>query len=237
MSFLTKESAMSVSADSVLDLAKVLKGFAPREELSLADYLQAIPRLESLGDVPPGTTVLVRGDVDAKPGPTMGDGDIRLRSMKETLDFGRQKGWKQVIFGHRGRKEKDKPIGSLDKVAKRLGEILGCEVPLITDWLDEVTGTVKDSAAARIKEAKPGSVLMLENARAYDLEIVLWKAKQEDLAENAPKLAAMANSLAEKIGSIYVNEALSAGSLDASSTIVPLAMKRVALAPKNRSET
>ena len=220
---------MPVSADRVLQLAKVLKGFVPREELSLADYLKSIPRLESLADVPSGTTVLVRGDVDAKPGPTIGDGDIRLRSMKETLDFGRQKGWKQVLFGHRGRKEKDKPIGSLDKVAKRLGEILGCEVPVITDWLDEATGTVKDAAAAKIKEAKPDSVLMLENVRAYDLETVLWKAKEDALPSLAPKLAAMANSMAEKIGSVYINEALSAGSLDASSTIVPLAMKRVAL--------
>src|SRR6476660_6301108 len=120
---------MPVSADRVLSLAKILKGFAPREDLSLADYLKAIPRLDSLSDLPSGTAVLVRGDVDAKPGATIGDGDIRLRSMKETLEFGRQKGWKQVLFGHRGRKEKDKPIGSLDKVAKRLGEILGSEVP------------------------------------------------------------------------------------------------------------
>src|SRR4051812_9181468 len=220
---------MPVSPDRVLQLAKILKGLAPREELSLADYLKAIPRLDSLSAVPSGTTVVVRGDVDAKPGPTVGDGDIRLRSMKETLDFGRQKGWKQVVFGHRGRKEKDKPIGSLDKVAKRLGEILGCDVPVIGDWLDEATGTVKNAAASKIKEAKAGSVLVLENVRAYDLETVLWKAKEDALPALAPKLAAMANSLAEKVGSVYVNEALSAGSLDASSTIVPLAMKRVAL--------
>ena len=220
---------MPVSADRVLQLAKVLKGVAPREDLSLADYLKAIPRLESLSDLPSGTTVLVRGDVDAKPGPTLGDGDIRLRSMQETLDFGRRKEWKQVIFGHCGRKEKDKPIGSLDKVAKRLGEILGCEVSVIGDWLDDATGTINDAAAARIKAAAPGSVLMLENVRGYDLETVLWKAKEEDLSKLAPRLATLANSLAEKVGNVYVNEALSAGSLDASSTIVPLAMKRVAL--------
>src|SRR5436189_5806118 len=157
---------MPVSPDRVLQLAKILKGFAPRESLPLADYLKAIPRLESLADVPSGTVVLVRGDVDAKPGPRLGDGDIRLRSMKETLEFGRQKGWKQVIFGHRGRKEKDKPIDSLDNVAKRLGEILGCEGPVVADWLDEATGTVKDAAGAKIKETRHGSVSVLENARA-----------------------------------------------------------------------
>ena len=79
----------------------------------LSDYLAAIPRLESLADVPAGTPVLVRGDVDAKPGPTVGDGDIRLRSMSDTLQFGRERGWKQIVFGHIGRK----PEGSLDQSA------------------------------------------------------------------------------------------------------------------------
>jgi hypothetical protein len=37
--------------------------------------------------------------------------------MVETLKFGVSKGWKQIIFGHIGRK----PEGSLDKVAKRVG--------------------------------------------------------------------------------------------------------------------
>ena len=220
---------MPVTADRVLAVAKLLKGLAPREKLSLAEYLKAIPRLESLDDIASGTVVLVRGDVDAKVGDNLGDGDIRLRSMKETLQFGREKGWKQVIFGHLGRKEKDKPIGSLAKVAKRLGLILGCEVPLIEDWLDEEANTVKDHVRQRVDAAAAGSVFVLQNVRAYDIETVLWKAKEDALPAIAPKLAAFANSLAEKVGSVYVNEALSAGSLDASSTIVPLAMDRVAL--------
>jgi phosphoglycerate kinase len=220
---------MAVTSDRVLKLCRVLKGFDPREDLSLADYLKSIPRLKSLSDVPSGTAVLVRGDVDCKPGPVIGQEDIRLRSMKETLQFGRQRGWKQVIFGHLGRKQPDKPIGSLTKVAARLGQILGCEVPLIEDWLDEATNVLKPHVAEKIAAAAPGSVLMLQNVRAYDIETVLWKAKENALPELAPKLATFANSLAEKVASIYVNEALSAGSLDASSTIAPLAMKRVAL--------
>ncbi|HZL89597.1 MAG TPA: phosphoglycerate kinase, partial [Pirellulaceae bacterium] len=220
---------MPVTADRVLAVAKLLKGFAPRENLSLADYLKAIPRQESLADVASGTPVLVRGDVDAKVGPNLGDGDIRLRSMKETLEFGRRKGWKQVIFGHLGRKEKDKPIGSLAKVAKRIGLILGCEVPLIEDWLDEATSVVKDHVRQTAATAPAGSVLVLQNVRAYDIETVLWKAKEDGLPALAPKLATFANSLAEKVGSVYVNEALSAGSLDSLSTIVPLSMQRVAL--------
>ena len=55
------------------------------------------------------------------------DGDIRLRSMKGTLDFARQHGWKIVVFGHIGRE----PDKSLSKVRARLAEILGCEVGVI----------------------------------------------------------------------------------------------------------
>jgi phosphoglycerate kinase len=220
---------MTVTSDRVLKLCRVLKGFDQREELTLADYLKAIPRLNSLADVASGTPVLVRGDVDCKPGPEIGQEDIRLRSMKATLEFGRKQGWKQIVFGHLGRKQPDKPIGSLAKVAARLGQIVGCDVPLIDDWLDESTNAIKPHVSEKIAAAKPGSLLMLQNVRAYDIETVLWKAKENALPEIAPKLAAFANSLAEKVASVYVNEALSAGSLDASSTIVPLAMKRVAL--------
>jgi phosphoglycerate kinase len=42
-------------------------------------------------------------------------------------------------------------------------------------------------------------------------------------------LAKLANQFAERIGAVYVNEALSAGSLDSSTTVVPAAMDRVAL--------
>jgi len=224
-----KGIAMSVSADPVLKLCRVLKGFDPGENLALADYLAAIPRLPTLADVPRGTPVLVRGDVDAKPGSKLGEGDIRLQSMKATLEFGRGKGWKQIVFGHLGRKQPDKPISSLAKVAARLGEILGCEVPLIEDWLDEATNTVRPHVAEKAAAAAAGSVLLLQNVRAYDIETVLWKAKEPALPEIAGKLASFANSLAENVACVYVNEALSAGSLDASSTVVPLAMRRVAL--------
>ena len=143
---------MAVAADRVLKLARVLKGFDARENLSLQQYLDAIPRLQSLASVPSGTSVLVRGDVDAKPGAKLGEGDIRLRSMKETLEYGRQRGWKQIVFGHLGRKEKDKPIGSLAKVAARLGLILDCDVLPVEDWLDEATCTVKDHVREKIAD-------------------------------------------------------------------------------------
>ncbi|HJT32814.1 MAG TPA: phosphoglycerate kinase [Pirellulales bacterium] len=193
--------------------------------LSLEDYLSAIPLLDSLADVPRGTPVLVRGDVDAKPGPTVGEGDIRLRSMVETLEFGRRLGWKQIVVGHIGRK----PEVSLKAVAARLGELLHAEVPLIADWLDEGAMVITDQAAKAVQSAAAGSVLVLENTRRYEIERMLWKATPADAQKLSQPLAKLANTMADRLARVYVNEALSAGSLDASTTIVPLAMDRVAL--------
>ena len=203
----------------------LLAGRSAAPDLSLADYLDAIPSLGSLDDLPSGSTVLVRGDVDAKPGTAIGDGDIRLRSMIDTLEFGRERGWKQIVFGHIGRK----PEGSLAKVAKRLGELLNCDVPLIGDWFDDELISILPAASEQIAAAEPGAVIVLENTRKYKIETVLWKAKPADLPALAPKLAKLANEFATKLSTTFVFEALSAGSLDACSVAVPVAMDRVAL--------
>ncbi|HEX5470241.1 MAG TPA: phosphoglycerate kinase, partial [Lacipirellulaceae bacterium] len=128
-------------------------------------------------------------------------------------------------FGHIGRK----PEGSLSQVAHRLGEMLKCDVPLISGWLDESTLTIPRSVTEQLSAAKPGAVIMLENTRKYEIERVLWKAKADDLGKLAPKLAKLANEFAEKLSSIYVFEAFSAGSLDACTVAVLAAMKLVAL--------
>jgi phosphoglycerate kinase len=223
---------MPITPDRIARLCRALVSPSQALARSLEDYLHAIPRLDSLADLPRGTAVLVRGDVDAKPGATIGEGDIRLRSMIETLEFGRRHGWVQVVFGHIGRK----PEGSLKAVAKRLGELLKTEVPLIADWLDEKSLSVSEPAAKAVSSAAPGSVLLLENTRRYEIERVLWKAKPEDADKLAGPLTQFANSLAENVASVYVNEALSAGSLDTSTTVVPLAMSRVALGKYVASE-
>ena len=89
---------MTITAEKMAAWCRGILGDNPDvPKLPLEKYLAAIPRLESLADLPSGTPVLVRGDVDAKPGAKVGDGDIRLRSMKDTLDYGRQKGWKQIV--------------------------------------------------------------------------------------------------------------------------------------------
>ncbi len=217
---------MAVTTESMAAWCRKLLAADPKTpRLTLEQYLAGIPRMECLGKLPSGTVVLVRGDVDAKPGPKLGDGDIRLRSMKDTLKFGRERGWKQVIFGHVGRE----PEKSLAKVAARLGEIMGCQVTFIEDWLDPATVTIKDEAAKTIAQSAPGSILMLQNTRKYDIERVLWKAKPADIDKLAEKLAQFAGEFARKIGKVYIHEAFSAGSLDASSVVVPAAMEQVAL--------
>lgn len=217
---------MSATNESMAKLCRTLLGDdAESKALSLNDYLSAIPRLDSLASVPGGTTVLVRGDVDAKPGEKIGQGDVRLRSMVDTLEFGRQRGWKQIIFGHIGRK----PEGSLKAVGRRLGELLNCEIPLIGDWLDESSLTVRDELLKALGAAAPGDILLLENTRKYEIERVLWKAQPADVDQLAERLTKFSNEMADKVARVYVNEALSAGSLDTSSTVIPLAMDRVAL--------
>ena len=217
---------MSVTAEAMEKWLRVLLGADPEApRLSLGEYLKAIPQLDSLDDLPSGTPVLIRGDLDAKPGPTVGEGDVRLRSMKETLEYGRQKGFKQILFGHIGRK----PEGSLGKVRDRLAEILDCEVGFIEDWLDCDSVTIKDEVVETIAASEPGSVIVLENTRKYNVERLLWKAKENDIPKLVEPLTRLANEFAEKVAKVYVNEAFSAGSLDSSTTVVPAGMDRVAL--------
>jgi phosphoglycerate kinase len=224
---------MAVSTEQMTKwLNTLLAGRAAASDLELVNYLESVPRLDSLADVPAGTVVAVRGDVDAKPGAKIGEGDIRLQSMVETLKVGIERGWKQVIFGHIGRK----PEGSLNKVASRLGELLGQDVALIADWIDESNNTILDSASQQIAAAKPGAVIMLENTRKYKIETMLWKAKAADVPQLANTLGKFANDFAAKIGKVYIHEALSAGSLDTSSVVLPAAIDRVAMGKYEAAE-
>jgi phosphoglycerate kinase len=217
---------MTITTEAMAAWCRKLLGAEPDvAPLTLEEYVAAVPRLDALADVPSGTAVLVRGDMDAKPGEKLGQGDIRLRSMKDTLEFGRSRGWVQILFGHIGRK----PEGSLDKVAKRIGEILGCDVPLVEDWLDPDSVSVDERLAETVRSAAPGSVFMLQNTRKYDIERALWKAAPEDIPKLAGPLAKLANEMAEKVARVYVSEAFSAGNLDTSTCVVPAAMDRVAL--------
>ena len=156
----------------------LLAGRAAAPDLTLADYLRAIPGLAALEGLPSGTPVLVRGDVDCQAGRKH-----RRRRHPPPLDGGhaairRKRGWKQIVFGHIGRK----PEGSLAKVAKRLGRAARVRRAAHRRLArrkhdDDLAGR----RARQIAAAKPGAVIMLENTRKYEIERVLWKAKPDDL--------------------------------------------------------
>jgi phosphoglycerate kinase len=86
-----------------------------------------------------------------------------------------------MVTSHLGRPTEGefKPEDSLAPVAKRLGELLGRDVPLVANWVDGVT-------------VAPGQVVLLENCRVNKGE----KKNNEELARKMAKLC-----------DIYVNDA------------------------------
>ena len=102
-----------------------------------------------------GQRVLVREDLNVPlKGGEVSD-DSRLRAAVPTLKRLLAADARVMVMSHLGRPKAGvfDPEASLAPVAKRLGELLGCEVPLISDWLDA------DIAPA------PGQVMVCENVR------------------------------------------------------------------------
>ncbi len=60
---------MPITTEAMAAWCRKLLGADPKSPpQTLEQYLKAIPRMDCLGKLPSGTPVLVRGDVDAKPG-------------------------------------------------------------------------------------------------------------------------------------------------------------------------
>lgn len=198
---------------------------------SLEECLKKISPLDALRSLPSRTRALVRGDTDVtfddKGQP---DDDSRLKSLVETLKFGHSRGWVQILYGHRGRD----PKNTLDPVAAYLKGLLEpagvkCgDLKVIGDWMSDETGEILPAAIDTVSKLPAGSIVLLENTRKYKLEQALWKAKKDDLAGLAPKLAAYANGM-RKLASVHVNEGFAASNRDLSSTVVPTAMDRNSL--------
>ena len=144
------------------------------------------PAALTLADVPSGTPVLVRGDVDAKPGAKVGDGDIRLRSMVDTL-----------AVRHRPRLEADhlrphRPqAGEVAGQSRRAaGRDAGCDVPLIADWLDEVDDDdPRRGRRADRRQPSRAASSCSKTPAGTTIERVLWKAKADDCRSSPPQLA------------------------------------------------
>jgi len=126
--------------------------------------------------------VFIRADLNV---PQADDGsiteDTRIRASMPCIQMALQAGAAVMVTSHLGRPTEGefKPEDSLAPVAKRLGELLGRDVPLIAHWLDGIS-------------VAPGQVVLLENCRINKGE----KKNDEALAR---KMAALCD--------IYVNDA------------------------------
>ena len=101
--------------------------------------------------------------------------DTRIRASVPCIQMALDAGAALMVTSHLGRPTEGafKPEDSLAPVAKRLSELLGREVPLVSNWVDGV-------------QVQPGQVVLLENCRVNIGE----KKNSEELAR---KLAALCN--------------------------------------------
>jgi phosphoglycerate kinase len=99
--------------------------------------------------------------------------DTRIRASVPCIEMALKEGAAVMVTSHLGRPTEGefKPADSLAPVARRLGELLGREVPLISNWTDGV-------------QVEPGQVVMLENCRLNKGE----KKNNEELARKMAKL-------------------------------------------------
>jgi phosphoglycerate kinase len=129
-----------------------------------------------------GQRVFIRADLNV---PQDADGriteDTRIRASMPCIEMALQAGAAVMVTSHLGRPTEGtfKPADSLAPVAKRLAELMGREVTLVADWVEDV-------------QVQPGQLLLLENCRVNPGE------KKND-AVLARKLAALCD--------IFVNDA------------------------------
>ncbi len=169
---------------------------------------------KTLADLPDvsGKRVLVRVDFNV---PQEADGTItndrRIRAALPTLKALLDRGAALIVMSHLGRPTgdpaKDAPF-KMDRVAARLGELLGKKIQKV----DEVVGS---KATAAAQSLKPGEILVLENVRFHPGE----------QAKDKSQKAALGAEIAA-LGDAYVCDAFgTAHRADATMAAVPAAMK------------
>ena len=99
--------------------------------------------------------------------------DTRVRASIPAIEMALKAGAAVMVTSHLGRPTEGefKPEDSLAPVARRMGELLGREVPLVANWVDGV-------------DVKPGQVVLLENCRVN-------KGEKKNSEELAKKMAAL----------------------------------------------
>jgi len=129
-----------------------------------------------------GKRVFIRADLNVPQDESGGiTDDTRIRASVPGIRLALEKGAAVMVTSHLGRPKEGTfdEKASLAAVARRLGELLGREVPLLRDWVDGV-------------EVKPGTVVLLENCRFN-------KGEKKDDEALARKIAALCD--------VYVNDA------------------------------
>ena len=217
-------------SETFADALRRAAGFDP-VHVPIEERLEQIPTLESLADLPEGTPVWIRADLDvADHDGVIGD-DPRLASLHETLEFGRKHGWRMLLIGHRGRDANK----TLEYVYQKLKATeTGCG-PFIKDWFDEHAETLTGIAVKGVESLQPGQFLVFENVRQYDFERRLWTAVEEQLPLVTDHFSRIAAAFRQG-ATVYVNDAIASGNKDFSTTALPLAMGRVALGAFARRE-
>ncbi|MET9260575.1 phosphoglycerate kinase [Amycolatopsis sp. NPDC004079] len=144
----------------------------------------SVKNLEDLlGEGVQGRYVLVRSDLNVPLDGSAITDDGRVRAALPTIEKLAEAGAKVVVTAHLGRpKGEPDPKFTLAPVAKRLGELLGSEVPLAGDLVGE-------SAKALVAGLNDGGVVLLENVR-FDARETSKDAV--DRSELAAELAALA---------------------------------------------
>jgi phosphoglycerate kinase len=121
-----------------------------------------------------GKRVFIRADLNV-PQDDAGNitEDTRIRARVPCIQMALAAGAAVMVTSHLGRPTEGafKPEDSLAPVAKRLGELLGREVPLVAHWVDGV-------------DVKPGQIVLLENCRVN-------VGEKKNAPELAKKLAAL----------------------------------------------
>ena len=129
-----------------------------------------------------GQRVFIRADLNV-PQDDAGNitEDTRIRASVPAIRMALDAGAAVMVTSHLGRPTEGefKPEDSLAPVAKRMGELLGREVPVVANWVDGVN-------------VAPGQLVMLENCRVN-------KGEKKNSEELARRLAALCD--------IYVNDA------------------------------
>lgn len=126
-----------------------------------------------------GKRVFVRADFNVPLKEGVITDDTRIRGAIPTIKYLKDKGAKVLLSSHLGRpKDGPEPKFSLAPVTPRLGELLGCEVALVSDCIG-------DAVKAHTEGMKDGDVCLLENVRFYKEEEKNDPAFAEKLAANA----------------------------------------------------